>query len=171
MYRDPTDDQANARAASQLRPRNDPGRGLEMEPDRSAPRQSSAGGAHPPGQHADGVDGPRPHRVHDPGVVARPEPEVVGGDDQLAVHDVGGSLREAPAGYAPPTSARSPLSRSPISGKIAVERMAAPTREAAVVARMSPLSIAIVVIATTSGSSVALKNASALRSRASRTLR
>ena len=42
-----------------------------------------------------------------------------------------------------------------ISGKIAVESIPAPTSAAAVPVRMSPRSTAIVVIATTSGSSVA----------------
>ena len=47
---------------------------------------------------------------------------------------------------------------------MAVDRIAAPTSEAAVAARMWPSSIAIVVIATTSGSSVAENSASANRS-------
>ena len=61
--------------------------------------------------------------------------------------------------------------RSPTSGKIRVERIAAPTSEAAVEARMCPCSTAIVVIATTSGSSVDEKKASARRARASSTPR
>ena len=53
--------------------------------------------------------------------------------------------------------------RSPTSGKIVVERIAAPTSEAAVEARMWPWSMAMVVIATTRGSSGAEKKARASR--------
>ena len=49
--------------------------------------------------------------------------------------------------------------------------IAAPTRAAEVVERMWPCSTAIVVIATTSGSSVAEKKPSATRSRRSSRLR
>jgi hypothetical protein len=53
----------------------------------------------------------------------------------------------------------------PANGKIEVERMAAPTSAAAVDVRMWPSAVASVVIATTSGSAVAERNASATRSR------
>ena len=59
----------------------------------------------------------------------------------------------------------------PTKGKIRVESIAAPTSPAAVEERISPASIARVVIATTSGSSVAQKKASATRSRAASTPR
>ena len=55
--------------------------------------------------------------------------------------------------------------RRPTSGKIAVERIAAPTRPAEVELRMCPSSTAMVVIATTSGSWVEARKPSAARSR------
>jgi hypothetical protein len=59
----------------------------------------------------------------------------------------------------------------PSSGNARVEMIAAPTRAVAVDARISPAFCASVVIATTSGSSVAQKTPSAVRSRSESTPR
>ena len=61
----------------------------------------------------------------------------------------------AGASIGPATGSPPRLIRAPSSGKTSVERIAAPTRPAAVEVFMCPASIASVVIATTRGSSVA----------------
>src|SRR5262245_43587744 len=61
----------------------------------------------------------------------------------------------AGAWMGPPTGSPPRLIRAPTSGKISVERIAAPTRPAAVELLMCPSATASVVIATTNGSSVA----------------
>ena len=62
----------------------------------------------------------------------------------------------------------SPRSFRPSIGKTSVDRTAAPTSDAAVVACMCPVSRASVVIASTSGSWVEVNSASETRSRRSR---
>jgi hypothetical protein len=88
--------------------------------------------------------------------------------DFVAGHPAGSTAGSAPGTFACVAAVACARARfailSPRIGKTSVERTAAPTRAAAVEGRMWPLVVAKVVIATTSGSCVELRSASARRS-------